>query len=110
MAGTGQTLRNPVLSVFKLETITTSWASIEGNTVLLMMSINCIVSLPTLALLLQTLMLTKLKSSYSKQHQELPTRMIDIHLMTELQADRMNRACEIAFDRKHCTCAWDNTI
>lgn len=56
-------------------------------------------------------MLTKLKNSDSKQHWELSTRMIGIHRMTALQAERiMNRVCGTAFDRKHYTRAWDNKI
>lgn len=51
------------------------------------------------------------ENSCSKQHGELATRMIDIHLMTALRAQRiMTRVCGIAFDRKQSTRAGDNKI
>lgn len=110
--GADQTMRNPILSVFPLEIMTTTWTPIKRkHCVLLMMNISYISPPPTSALLLQTLMLIKLQNSYSKEHWELSTRMIGIHLMTVLQAARiMNRVCGTAFDRKHCTRAWDSKI
>ena len=108
--GTGQTMKNPVLSLFTLEIVTTTRTPTKRkHYVLVMMNISCISFPPPFALLLQILMLTNLKNSYSKQHWELSTRMIGIHLMTVLQAKRkMDRVCGTAFDRKHCTRAWDN--
>lgn len=109
--GAGQTVRTLVLSIFKSEIMTTAWISTKRkHFVLLTMNKSCIISSPASALLLQILMLTKLKTLT-------PTALKTTHRDDWYSSDGSaagrhsnDTGREIAFDRKHCTRAWDNKI